>query len=52
MGVMDIASVFMWKYCSIIANVMEPESIFFLLIDRNYSVFKSKSIFELQRSED
>lgn len=49
---MDRAYEFMWKYCIIITNAMQPESNFSSLINHSYSVFQSKSIFESQRSED
>lgn len=49
---MDSAYEFTWKYCITITNVMERESIFSSLINHNYSVFQSKSIFESQRRED
>lgn len=49
---MECACEFMWKYCIIITNVMQPESNFSSLITHNYSVFQSKLIFESERSKD
>lgn len=49
---MDGAYGFTWKYFITITHVMEPESISSSPINHNYSIFQSKLIFELQRSED